>query len=81
MQVHWWLPENCPADLAAFVDLSTDRIWLMTIDDVREVAQQLSARGFHVTMYTEYVPKKTGKKRPAIEYEKYLLEHRIKDFF
>ena len=79
--MHWWLPENCPADLVAFVDLSTDRIWLMTMNDVREVAQQLSARGFHVTMYTEYIPKKTGKKRPAVEYEKYLMEKRMNQFF
>lgn len=81
LQVHWWLPEKCPADLAAFVDLSTDRIWLMTMAEVREVKQQLSASGFHITMYTEYIPKKTGKKRPAIEYDKYLFENRFNDFF
>ena len=81
LQVHWWVPEDCPADLVAFVDLSTDRIWLMTMQEVADVRQQLSARGYHVTMYVKYLPKKTAKKRPANEYERFLLENRFDDFF
>ena len=79
--VDWWVPENCAADIVAFVDLSTNRTWLLTMKDVREAKQQLSKKGFHVCMYVKYIPKKTGKKRPAIEFEKYLLEKRIGDFF
>lgn len=81
LQVHWWVPEDCPADLVAFVDLSTDRIWVMTMPEVAEVRQQLSARGYHVTMYVKYVPKKTAKKRPAAEYERFLLENRFDECF
>ena len=81
LQVHWWVPVDCPANLVAFVDLSTDRIWLMTMQEIDEVAQQLSASGYHVTMYVKYLPKKTAKKRPAIEYEKFLIENRFDKFF
>jgi len=81
LQVHWWVPEDCPADLVAFVDLSTDRIWVMTMPEVAEVRQQLSARGYHVTMYVKYIPKKTAKKRPVSEYERFLLENRFDEIF
>ena len=34
LSLDWWIPENSPADLFAFVDLSGDRIWLVTKDEV-----------------------------------------------
>lgn len=36
----WRFPHNCPAQWLAFVDLSTDSVWLLTIDRARELAQQ-----------------------------------------
>ncbi len=81
LALDWWIPENCPANLVALADLSTDRIWLFTMSEIPDVAQQLSANGHHVCMYVKYLPKDHAKTRPAIEFEKYLIEKRFEEFF
>jgi hypothetical protein len=30
----WWVPEHCPAELVALVDLSEDRVWLLRMGEV-----------------------------------------------
>jgi len=77
----WWVPEKCPADLVALADLSTDRIWLMTMAELPDAAQQHSKRGYHVCMHVDYIPPETAKTRPDIDFEKYLLGNRIEEFF
>lgn len=77
----WWVAEDCPAELVALTDLSSDQIWLLTMAELSEVAQQLSAAGHHVCMYVGYVPRDFAKTRPAIEFEKYLLKNRFEEFF
>ena len=81
LALDWWIPENCPADLVALADLSTDRIWLFTMSEIPDVAQQLSANGHHVCMYVKYLPKDHAKTRPATEFERYLIEKRFEEFF
>lgn len=77
----WWVPDQCPADLVALVDLESERIWLATMQEMPEFAQQHSAQGYHICMYATHLPKDTAKTRPASEFEKYLLENRIEEFF
>jgi hypothetical protein len=38
----WHFPDACPAQLLALVALDLDRVWLFTIDEARELAQQHS---------------------------------------
>ena len=41
----WFFPDACPAEWLALCDLSTDSVWLFTIDEARKLAQQHNAKG------------------------------------
>lgn len=41
----WDFPHTCPAQLLALVALDVDSVWLFTMDEVRELAQQHSPKG------------------------------------
>ena len=49
----WWMAEDCPSELAAFVDVSTDCVWLFTRPELAELAQQRSGGRFHLYMYVD----------------------------
>ena len=73
----WWVPNDCPAELVALVDLSEARIWLLTLPELEGLAQQQSNGRFHLYMYTDpTVSIKTGKRGRVGEFEGSLLEHR-----
>ena len=72
----WWVPVSCPAELYAFVDLSSERVWLLTSAELAELAQQESKGRFHLYMYTDpTVDVRTGKLARVGEFERFLLEH------
>jgi hypothetical protein len=72
----WWVPVSCPAELYAFVDLSSERVWLMTAEELAELAQQESKGRFHLYMYTDpTVEVRSGKLARVGEFERFLLEH------
>ncbi len=41
----WYFPDQCPAQLLAFVALDMDTAWRFTLNKARELAQQHSERG------------------------------------
>lgn len=41
----WFFPDDCPAELIAFVALDSDTVWLVSLDEARDLAQQHSATG------------------------------------
>ena len=49
----WWVGEDCPAELFAFVDISTRRIWVLTKEELTSAAQQRSSGRLHLYMYTD----------------------------
>jgi len=53
LALDWWIDEDSPADVIALVDLSTERVWLMNLDEVRAFAQQHSGRRYHLYMYVD----------------------------
>lgn len=75
----WWLREDSPAELVAFVDLSCEQIWLMAHSEVGEVAQQCSGGRFHLYMYTDPTaqPRKKDRLSHQWEFQKFLLENRV----
>lgn len=79
----WWIPENCPAQYAAFVDLSTQRVWLFSQSEIGLVAQQTSNGRHHFYMYVDQTakPSKDGRPIHTHEFEKYLLENRAYEVF
>lgn len=50
--VDWWVAEDCPAELYAFADVSTRRVWLLTKQQLKLAAQQRSSGRFHLYIYT-----------------------------
>ena len=73
----WWVPEDSPAQLFAFVDLSEERVWLLTMEDLALHAQQRSGGRYHLYMYTDPTVRVRGKKKARVgEFEGLLLEHR-----
>ncbi|MFZ3220224.1 MAG: hypothetical protein WA174_09320 [Rhodoferax sp.] len=78
----WWVPVASPADLFAFVDVSTNRVWLLTKSELADCAQQESKGRFHLYMYTDECVK-TRKNQPVLvsEFSQFLLEHRVSQLF
>jgi hypothetical protein len=43
--IGWTFPDSCKADLLAVTLLSANLVWLFTLDEARELAQQHTAQG------------------------------------
>lgn len=79
----WWIPEDNPAQLVALVDLSSERLWIFTKEELASLAQQRSGGRLHIYMYTDptHQPKKTDRLAHMHEFEKYRLENRAHQLF
>jgi hypothetical protein len=78
----WWVPEHCPAELVALVDLSEDRVWLLRMGEVAELAQQRSKRGLHLCMYCCARSDVRSRRTPfADDFDRFLLPGRATELF
>jgi hypothetical protein len=79
----WWIPDDTPAELLAFVDLSTERVWIFTLAELAAAAQQHPAGRYHFFMYIDptYAPRKVGRVAHVFDFEKYLLQNRARELF
>lgn len=79
----WWIPDDCPADLVALVDLSEQRVWIFLPQEVSTLSQQHSNGRYHLCMYSdpEHQIRKAGKLMHVTEYEKFLLPNRADGIF
>lgn len=79
----WWIPENCPAQLVALVDLSSSSIWIFSMEEVKALAQQTSSGRHHLYMYVDptAAAKKVGRLVHSHEFTPYLLASRIQELF
>lgn len=71
--VGWSFPHDCKAQLLAFVKLSTDSVWLMTLAQAQELAQQHSPGDMRRIYWytTEDAPSAAANER---DFEQYRLE-------
>lgn len=85
LALDWWIPKNCPADLVALVDLGQENIWLFTVGEMQDYAQQQNTKQYHLYMYSDptvRVRKLDKDKRKFVhDFEKFKLENRIHEFF
>ena len=74
LALDWWLAADCPADMVAFVDLSTDSVWLFEMRELGDVAQQQSSGRYHFYMHVDATAVPRGS-RPArlADFEKHRL--------
>lgn len=79
----WFFPHDLGAEFLAVALLSSDRVWLFTRDEARELAQEHSARGIRqIHWLAEPATRRDGSaRRSAADMEQYLLESRVNEFF
>lgn len=73
----WWVPDDSPADLLAFVDLQSSRVWLVENESLKEIAQQHPEGRYHFFMATDptATSRGDGKLFHDYEFQRYLLEN------
>ncbi len=81
----WYVSDNSPADLFAFVDVSERLVWLVKKTEIADVSQQHSKNGkYHFYITTEDVSKYKGRKGKDAHISNFvtkILENRIKEIF
>lgn len=76
----WWLREDSPAEFVALTDLSRDRVWLFSHQELDRLAQQRSSGRLHFYFYIEgELP--TQQYTGESFYAAHLLENRIAEMF
>jgi hypothetical protein len=82
MSLGWWLADESPADVCAFVDLSSSAVWLFKTIEVAKHAQQHSSGRYQLYMYVdETVKSHSGRPVLKSQFSKYLLGSRIDEIF
>lgn len=76
----WWFPHTCRADMLALVRLSTDSVWLFTLDEARELAQQHNDKGNRQLYWYSDEKPPLGARREA-DVARYTLDRRIAGLF
>jgi hypothetical protein len=74
----WWIEDGTPANLIALTDLSTLRVWLFRLAEVRQLAQQHPPHSYHLYMHVDPTtrPPKGHNLTFTYQFEPYLLENR-----
>jgi hypothetical protein len=83
LALDWWIDENTPVEYVALVDLSSQRVWMFSKDELASLSQQRSSGRLHLYMYTDPTaqPKNSGRLAHLHEFEKYKLENRAHAIF
>jgi hypothetical protein len=84
LALDWWVPDESPADLFAFVDLEKNRVWFVKTSELPKLAQQTPKGRFHFYMHTDPTTKtnrKDGKMSHDYEFEQFLLENTVHKLF
>lgn len=82
LAISWDLKDNSPADLIAVAELSTDTVWLFTLSEFVELAQQHSSKGnYKLYMYVDECVKTKKVVALKSQFSKYLLEERVRTVF
>ena len=80
--IDWWVSVDCPAELYAFADLSTRRVWLFTKEELASAAQQRSSGRLHLFMYTNPASGSLASARQGADrFSEFLFEQRVSALF
>jgi len=82
LSLGWWLTDESPANVCAFVDLSTLNVWLFKTIEVAKFAQQHSSGRYQLYMYVdETVKSRSASLKLKSQFDRYLLRNRIDELF
>jgi hypothetical protein len=81
--IGWNFPHECKAEVLALALLSTDEVWLFTLAEAREIAQQHTSSGSRrLYWYTdESIAQINGVPLKALDLEAYKIENRAVSMF
>jgi hypothetical protein len=78
----WWIPDDCPADLVAFVDLASRSVWLFSTGEITKYSQKRYRGRHHFYFYVDpAVDIRAGQLTHQIHFEEFLVEKRAQVFF
>ncbi|PKQ25159.1 MAG: hypothetical protein CVT64_11130 [Actinobacteria bacterium HGW-Actinobacteria-4] len=81
MSSGWFFAHDCTADLLALVRLSSDSVWLFTLAEARELAQQHSQKGARqLYWYTDPATAPAGA-RLEQDMQEFRIESRVQQMF
>jgi len=83
LALDWWVPEKTNVDYLAFVDLESQDVWILSSEELPELAQQNPEGRYHFFMILDpdAQPRKDGKRLRKFEFEEYRLANRINKIF
>jgi hypothetical protein len=80
--IDWWVSEDCPAEIYAFAEVSTRRVWLFTKQELASAAQQRSNGRLHFYMYTNPDEESLAYTRHGDDrFSAFLFENRVSHLF
>ncbi len=78
----WWVPEDCPADLVAFVDLASSSAWLFSTGEISKYSQKRYRGRHHFYFYVDpEVDLNSGQLTHLVHFEEFEVEKRAQVFF
>jgi hypothetical protein len=82
MTLDWWVPDDCPADLVAFADLSTNSVWLFSTGEIPKYAAK-RYRGRHNLSFSVAPSSNlgSGQLTHLVQFEEFTVEKRAHVFF
>ena len=81
MALAWTIQRDTPAELAALADLSTNRVWLLTMEQFFDLAQQKRPRNAQLSLLTDLAAGSEEDEAGFGQFEQYLLENRASELF
>ena len=82
LSLEWWVPDDCPADLVAFVDLSTNSVWLFSTGEIPKYSQKRYRGRKNFYFYVDpAVNLQAGQLTHQVQFEDFTIEKRAPVFF
>ncbi len=82
LSLSWWIPEDCSADLLAFVDLSSNSVWLFSMGEITKYSQQQYRGRHHFYFYVDPTAKtRAGQFTHKLDFIQFIIERRALVFF
>ena len=70
----WYFPHDCPAQVIALVALDVDTVWLLSLEEAKQHAQQHSAKGIRQIYWRIDAPAAGSALKHEKQMSPYLLE-------
>ena len=77
----WYFQHDCPAQVIALVALDVDTVWLLTLEEAKQHAQQHSSKGVRQLYWRVDVPAGGSSVKYERQMSRYLLEVRAPELF